>query len=435
MYTLYAGLATLIVFVLSPVLWLAARTDRWGLRQRLLCDIPDDTPDGAPLVWFHAASIGEVTGLARIVHAFSAAYPAHRVMVTTMTTAGLEHARRLVPHAHIHRLAPLDTPYAVRRAVACFRPAALVLVEGELWPVTIAGVHRNGCPVVLVNARMSDRSFPRNRFIRPLIRFMLRRIALVAVQTSVDAERFVAFGAEKNRVHVTGNIKFDKPTVTTDRVTQRQRLGIPEEALVIAAGCPRPDAEEKAVLDALKQTFERHPETVCIWAPRHPERVTPVQRMLTDAGLSVALLSGLNKETPTGAAVVLVDTFGELSVLYAAADMAFVGATLVPLGGHNLFEPAVYNIPVLFGPHTENVREATDALLQSGGGRVVHNGSELADAWTALIEHPRMRRQMGQAAGETARSSGKALEKTMTLLNERIFHVDSQDVPPSVRPQ
>lgn len=420
MLFLYLFFSTLIVLTLSPLLAAAAIADWRGMRDRLGIGLGNDDQDDRSLIWFHAASVGEVVGLARIVNTLLTASPARRTLVTTMTMTGLERARQLIPEASFHHLAPLDTPFVVHRFIRRFRPTALILVEGELWPALVRGADRAGCPIALVNARMSDRSYPRNRFIRPLLRSLLQRVDLLGAQTALDAERFVTFGAEPAKVVVTGNVKFDSATLgsTEERAIIRNRLGIAADRVVLLAGCPRPVFEERAVLEACLRVHTAHPDTLVIWAPRHLDRLPDVQRMLTDAGLTFVLRSHLTGVTPVTEPMILLDTMGELSALYRIADVAFVGATLVPLGGHNVFEPAVFGVPVVFGPHTENVRAAAEALLRFGAGTVVTNGSELAAAWLRLIENPEERRQMGQAAHQATRSDDGALARTMALLDE-----------------
>jgi 3-deoxy-D-manno-octulosonic-acid transferase len=419
---LYTVLTTLLVLLLSPFLLVAALIDWRGMRQRLGFWPPMDPPDGSPAVWFHAASVGEVSGMAAIVNAFIASHPACRILVTTMTAAGLSRARQAIPDAHAHRLMPLDAPFLIRRAVFRIPPAALILVEGELWPALLHVVHTAGRPIALVNARMSDRSYPRNRYIRPLMGDMLSRLTVIGAQTGLDADRFSAFGADPGRIAVTGNVKFDRAAVgpPADRAAVRRGLGIPEETPVIVAGCPRPVEEERAVLRACERVHARHPDARILWAPRHLDRIPEVEKMLRTAGLSWVCRSALDGARPADEPVILLDTMGELSALYGAADIAFVGATLVPLGGHNLLEPAACGVPVVFGPHTENVRAAAEALLRQGGGIRVQDGAGLADAWLTLLEQPERRRRMGRAAAEALRAGDGALERTAALLDRWI---------------
>ena len=329
-----------------------------------------------PVVWFHCASVGEATGLAAVIEEFAKRHPGFEVLVTTMTETGLAYARKHVPRGRYCGLAPLDAPFIVRRVFRRVRPRALVLLEGELWPGMLGAAAAHDCPVALVNGRMSDRSLARNRFVKPLFRSMLRRLAVVGVQHALDGERFIVFGADPIRVRVTGNVKFDLAAGQQGpgREALRRALGLSASEPVIMAGCPRPVEEERAVLAAFVRLRERYPEVKMIWAPRHLQRVPPAEQMLKAAeGLRFVhrtRLGGTDPGGPGGAGagepdrsaapedsggavpgpvdVIILDTMGELASMYAAADMAFVGATLVPLGGHNLLEPAACGIPVLF---------------------------------------------------------------------------------------
>ena len=483
MVIIYLLLYSALTVLLSPILACLSVLDCLGMRQRL--GQRPLVPEGGnqPVVWFHCASVGEATGLAAVIGPFVKRHPGISVLVTTMTETGLAYVRKHVPQARFHGLAPLDTPYIVHRVFGRVRPRALILLEGELWPAMLRAAAAHDCPVALVNGRMSDRSLARNRFVKPLFRKMLGQLAAVGVQHALDGERIIAYGADPERVRVTGNVKFDLAAEQTEQVvpareTARRKLGLAASVPVIMAGCPRPVEEERAVLAAFVRVRQRYPEVKLIWAPRHLQRVTQVGQMLKAAGLRFALRTRLSdpddpgradtandaggesgdrgadgpghadtaydasdtgdesggeggERRPNGAKsaqfeVVILDTMGELADTYAAADMAFVGATLVPLGGHNLLEPAACAIPVLFGPHTENVRASAAALLRTGGGMIIHDGDELARRWLELLENPRKRAQIGAAAGQAVREKSKAVDHTLDLVDRRILDLVNQ---------
>ena len=378
MVFVYTLLYSTLTVLLSPVLACLSILDRYGMRQRLGQRPLISDGENRPVVWFHCASVGEATGLAAVIEGFAERHPGFEVLVTTMTETGLAYARKHVPRGRYFGLAPLDAPFIVRRVFRRVRPRALVLLEGELWPGMLRAAAAHDCPVALVNGRMSDRSLSRNRFVKPLFRSMLRRLAVVGVQHALDGERFIAFGADPVRVRVTGNVKFDLAAGQQGpgREALRRELGLSASEPVIMAGCPRPVEEERAVLAAFVRVRERYPEVKMIWAPRHLQRVPSAEQMLKAAGLGFAHRTRLCGPGGTGdpggagagdpdrsavpdgpggtgpgpADVIILDTMGELASMYAAADLAFVGATLVPLGGHNLLEPAACGIPVLFGP-------------------------------------------------------------------------------------
>lgn len=450
MVFVYTLLYSALTVLLSPVLACLSILDRYGMRQRL--GQRPLVPDGEnrPVVWFHCASVGEATGLAAVIKRFTERHPGFQVLVTTMTETGLGYVRQHVPRARYFGLVPLDAPFIVRRVFRQVRPRALVLLEGELWPGMLGAAAALDCPVVLVNGRMSDRSLARNRFVKPLFRHMLRRLAAVGVQHALDGERFITFGADPGRVRVTGNVKFDLAAeqMGPGREALRHELGLSASGPVIMAGCPRPVEEERAVLAAYLRVRERYPDLKMIWAPRHLQRIPPAEQMLKAGGLRFARRTHLGGTDDTGgpggeggpdgagdpdgpnstdsspADVIILDTMGELASMYAAADMAFVGATLVPLGGHNLLEPAACGIPVLFGPHTENVRASAAALLRTGGGMVVHDGDELARQWLELLDDPSKRAQTGAAAGQAVLECAKAVDHTLDLIDRWILEPD-----------
>ena len=427
MVFVYTLLYSALIVLLSPVLACLSILDRYGMRQRL--GQRPLVPDGEnrPVVWFHCASVGEATGLAAVIEGFPERHPGYQVLVTTMTETGLAYARKHVPRARYFGLAPLDAPFIVRRVFARVRPCALVLLEGELWPGMLGAAAAQDCPVALVNGRMSDRSLARNRFVKPLFRHMLRRLAAVGVQHALDGERFIAYGADPGRVRVTGNVKFDLAAEQQGpgRESLRRELGLSASEPVIMAGCPRPVEEERAVLAAFVRVRERYPEVKMIWAPRHLQRIPPAEQMLKAAGLRFAHRTRLCGPDPAPFDVIILDTMGELASMYAAADMAFVGATLVPLGGHNLLEPAACGIPVLFGPHTENVRASAAALLRTGGGMVVRDGGELALKWLELLDDPGKCTQTGAAARQAVLECAKAVDRTLDLVDQWILDPDA----------
>ena len=430
---IYILLYSTLTVLLSPVLACLSILDRYGMRQRL--GQRPLVPDGenGPVVWFHCASVGEATGLAAVVSRFVERHPGFAVLVTTTTETGLAYVRQHVTQPRYHGLAPLDAPFIVRRVFGRVRPRALILLEGELWPGMLEAAAAHDCPVALVNGRMSDRSLARNRFVKPLFRHMLRRLAAVGVQHALDGERLIAYGADPERVRVTGNVKFDLAAEQTGpgREALRRELGLSASVPVIMAGCPRPVEEERAVLAAFARVHERHPEVRLIWAPRHLNRVPEVEEMLRGAGLAYAHRTRQDTRDPDHFDVIILDTMGELSAMYAAADMAFVGATLVPLGGHNLLEPAACSIPVLFGPHTENVRASAAALLRTGGGMVIRDGDELARKWLELLEDPQKRARTGAAAGRATRESSRAVDRTLDLVDRWILDPDLSSSGPA----
>ncbi|MDE2847651.1 MAG: hypothetical protein OXO51_13140, partial [Gemmatimonadota bacterium] len=325
MVFVYTLLYSALTVLLSPVLACLSILDRYGMRQRL--GKRPLVPDGEnrPVVWFHCASVGEATGLAAVIDGFAKRHPDCQVLVTTMTETGLAYVRQHVPRARYFGLAPLDAPFIVRRVFRRVRPRALLLLEGELWPGMLGAAAAHGCPVALVNGRMSDRSLARNRFVKPLFRHMMRRLAVMGVQHALDGERFITFGADPSRVRVIGNVKFDLAAGQKGpgREALRRELGLSTSEPVIMAGCPRPMEEERAVLAAFVRVRERFPEAKMIWAPRHLQRIPPAEQMMKAAGLRTARRTRMGGHADSGgtspapADVIILDTMGELAVMYA----------------------------------------------------------------------------------------------------------------------
>ena len=337
-----ASAAVVSAVVAGPVAAavLAARPGwRRGLRERLGVGAPSEP--GA--VWIHGASVGEILSALRLVDRLIEA--GHRVIASTWTVTGRDVLRRVRPDIPC-QLAPIDHPWCVDSALARARPAALVLIETELWPCWISAAERQGIPVALISGRVSDRSYPRYRLLGPLARTTLRRLAAIGARTEVDAERFVALGAAPTRLRVIGDLKLD---VGAPRAPLAPDLEGALQGPLVVAGSTHP-GEERAVLDALTKVEAAGLSAALVLAPRHPERAQAALRVARDAGRRARLRSG-----PAGAPllpgeVLVLDTLGELPGLYARAAAAFVGGTLAPIGGHNVLEPVQAGCVAVYGP-------------------------------------------------------------------------------------
>jgi len=361
-------------------------------------------------VWVHAASVGEALAAASLLDALREA--GHSVVVSTQTLAGRDTLRRVRPDLHC-RLAPLDHPWVVERALATARPVALVLLEAELWPCWIAAAARHHVPVALVSGRISDRSFDRYRRVRPLVRRMLRRIDAIGARSELDAVRFLELGAEPGAVTVSGDLKFDGDLVAA--VPARDLLQSLAGGPLFVAGSTHP-GEEWAALQALRVSEAAGHGAVLVLAPRRIERAGEIERLVRAQGRRLLRRSSLAR-APDGfrarpGDVLLLDTLGELRGLWPLATVAFVGGTLAPVGGHNLLEPAICGRPVLFGPHTRDVLHAVEVLEKCGAGRCVADAEELAHALAELLADPakadargrRGRDELARLRGSSARS-------------------------------
>jgi len=378
---------------------------RIGLPERL-----GRRPELSPgSVWVHAASVGEALAALPLLDRLQAG--GRRVVASTTSVAGRDLLRRLRPAIPCH-LAPLDHPWCVARALARVRPAALVLLETELWPCWIRAAHARGIPVALVSGRLSERAFARYRRAAPLFRPALARLAAVGARSALDRERFLALGADPARARVTGDLKAAAaPPVPLAPDLERALAG----ALLFAAGSTHAGEEEAALL-ALAAAEARGAAPVLALAPRQLARAAAVESAARAAGRRVRRRSALGSEPLRPGEVLVLDSLGELAALYGRAALAFVGGTLAPVGGHNLFEPAAAGCPVLFGPHTANALPAAALLEACGAGRRVADPGELARAAAELLCDPAGARARGEAGRRAALAEAGGAERAAALV-------------------
>ncbi|MFO7768404.1 MAG: 3-deoxy-D-manno-octulosonic acid transferase [bacterium] len=381
--------------------------------------------DACGSLWFHAASVGEVGVLARVIPRLASLLPDLPVVVTTVTATGRERARQLLGEGtHIMYL-PLDAPGLVRSAVRTLHPQLLVVAETELWPNLIREVHRYGAPILLVNGRLSEKAFRRYRLVRPGMAGVLGPVEAFCVKSERDRERFTALGASPERVCVAGDLKMEPlPGEGRDREDVRRSARLPADRRVVTAGSTR-EGEEPRVLEAFRAVRRAHPGTLLVLAPRYPHRGDEVEGIIRAEGLEVLRRTRQEGESvPPETDVLLLDTLGELEGVFAASEAAFVGGSLVPVGGHNLLEPAASGVPVLFGPHTEQTGGADEVLLEEGGGRRVRDAEGLARAWNELLADEGLRVRTGERARRAVREGQGALDR-VTARCRRIVGMDS----------
>jgi 3-deoxy-D-manno-octulosonic-acid transferase len=372
--------------------------------------------DGRPRLWFHAASVGEVEALAAIAHGLLAELSGATAIVTTMTEAGRAAARRRIPQAATHRLAPFDRPAAVRSFIAAARPDLVVITETELWPGYFVEARRAGARIAIVNGRVSEQSFERYRWLRPLIAEALGHTDLVLAQTLADARRYRALGAPRRRLVVTGNTKFDLARLAPAPPLRPALARFADAAPTLVAGSTG-RGEEAIALAAWRRLAADFPALRLALAPRHLERTDEVERMLRAAGVSFAKASAMSEDSESAARLLLLDTMGELNALYRHATLAFVGGSLFPgRGGQSLAEPAAAGVPVLFGPFHANQLPIARALLSGEGGQVVRDEREFCAACAALLGDDRRRREAGLAARRSLEMLGGAVSASIPLL-------------------
>ena len=405
----------------TPVIdaWLAHRRrrgkeDRARFGERLgRASLP--RPDGR-LIWMHGASVGESLSLLPLVARLRDGLPDVQVLITsgTVTSAGL--LRERLPDGVHHQFAPVDRPGAVRRFARHWQPDLAVWVESELWPNLILETSARGCPMLLLNGRMSDRSNARWRRAPQLSRPLLAAFDSVLAQTEADAERFRALGAQN--VAVRGNLKNDAHPLPADEdgvAALRQAIG----ARPCWAAASTHEGEEEIVAEAILALRRTFPDLLTILAPRHPERGDATAELLERSGLATARRSTGGAIAP-GTAVYLVDTLGELGLVFRLASIAFVGGSLAPHGGHNPLEPARLDCALVTGPHTENFTEAYAALEDAGAVSRVSDAGTLADAVGALLEDETARAARAAAAHEAARALGGGVEAALGLIRNHL---------------
>lgn len=422
-----SGLVILLELVLAPliaagVIVAFALSPRRGLLSALLAELPErlgrvppdirDRLAGKRVWWLHAASAGEVAGLEPVLAALANRPAVPYIVLTSTTAAGKAAAAKLAGVTYAC-LAPADVYPCVTRFMRALAPERLLLTETELWPSTILAASRAGLKPALINARLTERSFGRYRLIAPLLRPALRALSVVAAQTAPDGDRFAALGAP--RVVVTGNSKYDRgavPAATADADARLKALGFDDKPLFIA-GSTHP-GEEDVVLAAFLQARALGADFRLVLAPRHAERSADALKSLREGGLKPALWSRAAPDAD--GSCLLVDVMGVLPALWPRARVAFVGGTLVPIGGHNLLEPALAGAPVLFGPHTGHIELPALLLENGGGGWRVSDAASLADRLVELSREPARAAGVGGKARELAEGLRGATKRALAAL-------------------
>jgi 3-deoxy-D-manno-octulosonic-acid transferase len=368
-------------------------------------------------VWIHAVSVGEVQAAAPLVGSLRQHYPDIPVIVTTLTPTGASRARALFKEGVRVRYVPFDLPGAVRRFFDRVHPRLAVIFETELWPNLYHECGRRRVPLVLASARLSTRSASRYRRLGALFRDTLAQGVVVAAQAEGDADRFRQIGAAPDRTHVTGNIKFDfaVPPNTVARGQSLRELYARSRPVWVAGSTHR--GEEEAVVEAHRSVCGVHPRALLVIAPRHPNRFEEVAQDLERAGVRFLRRSRAEASGASEPQVLLVDTLGELLDFYAAADVAFVGGSLVPIGGHNLLEPAALGVPILTGPYNFNSEEIARLLVARGAAEIVADSQALASRVAALLADPSERERIGAHGRASVDDNRGALSNLLGLIN------------------
>ena len=413
---LLRGLYSALLYVLLPItvyhlVWRGFRVreyfNRWSERYAAY---PGGC--GRPQVWVHAVSVGEVNAAAPLVNALRAQRPDIRWVITTITPTGSERVRALWGDAVDHVYLPYDVPGSVGRFLGHFQPSLALILETELWPNMLFGCRDRGIPVYILNARLSARSLRGYRLLAPLISRALRTVTCVCAQSQDDARRFVRLGARPDQVVALGNLKFDiavpeqLPAFVDDFHAR-----VPATRPVWIAASTH-EGEEAAVIELHRRLSRQFPNLLLLWAPRHPERFPKVEAQAREQGWVVATRKQ-QRWPDAGTQVFVIDTLGELMAFYACAQVAFVGGSLQPIGGHNLLEPAAVGTPAVTGPHLHNFAEISRRMREAGAVDIRDGAEGVGDALQVLLSDPQARERMREAGLALVANGRGAVARTL----------------------
>jgi 3-deoxy-D-manno-octulosonic-acid transferase len=379
-----------------------------------------------PRIWFHAVSVGEVVALGPLVTAVKALNPTATVIVSTGTETGQDTAAEMIAEAEGLIYLPLDFPSFVKPVVDRIRPDLFVLMESELWPNLIHSLKNTGTKVALANGRVSDRSFPRYKRLRTTFSPILDEIDLFLMSSDTDGHRIGEIGARPDRIHVTGNSKFDAalgefPAGAEERM--RKLFNLAPGVKVFVAGSTHP-GEHEVVLDAYSRLLVRFPDLILVVVPRHVERTALIVTAMEERNMSAPFLRssvdrGLRRRDEQ---VIIVDRIGELSQVFSVASVVFMGGSLVPRGGQNILEPAAWGKVVLFGPHMDDFRDARDFLVSAGAGMQVATGSDLVRKVTEVLSQPDKAELLGRKGREEILRHVGSARKNAEMLTRLLAH-------------
>ncbi|MGC2743420.1 MAG: 3-deoxy-D-manno-octulosonic acid transferase [Candidatus Angelobacter sp.] len=412
-YSLLLACAALLALPWWTVQMLRLGKYRSGLGERLGF-VParlNDAQTGS--IWVHAVSVGEVLAVSQLISELQRQDPDRQSFVSTTTATGQRLARQRFGENRVFFM-PLDFGFAVRRYLNALKPQLIVIAETEFWPNLLHLARKRGTSLAIVNARISDRSFPRYRRFKWFFGRVLSEVDLFLAQTAEDAQRLREIGAPTERVRVSGNLKFDIRPNAQPAVVSGLRAAIGKDSPIIVCGSTA-EGEEELLLATFKTVQQKFPAAVMILAPRHPERFEKVAGLISDSRLTLQRRSLWTPPQPIRSGIFLLDSVGELAAVYEFADIAFVGGSLVPIGGHNILEPAQYGAPILVGPHTFNFREIVSIFEQGGAAKTI-TADALGAEFLSLLGHPEDRRRMGRLAKELFAKHAGATRRTMDAL-------------------
>ncbi len=418
------NLLTYLILIPFAIYWLIKGIGNRSYLDRLQQRFGFGFPRIADSIWVHAVSVGEVQAAVPLIRALLRNYPEQTIVVTTVTPTGAARVASVFGDEVVHCYIPFEFPNAIRSFFAAVNPRAAMIMETEIWPNLYRGCGIRNVPLVLVSARISPKSIPGYRRLLPLIRETLSHGIIIAAQSQADADRFLELGANPRRTFVMGNIKFDveldADLAENGRALRQKLFG--DRPVWVAASTH--DGEEQQVLAAHAELLKRYPQLLLVLIPRHPERFASVLELLKREAIPIVTRTD-QQPCDASTRVFLADTMGEVPLFFAACDIAFVGGSLVPIGGHNLLEPAAQGLPIVTGPHLFNAEEVAQAFVELGACRVIANGDELAPAIAALLDDPQQARAMGVKGREVLERNRGALQRLLVLVEPLFAETES----------
>jgi 3-deoxy-D-manno-octulosonic-acid transferase len=365
-------------------------------------------------IWVHAVSVGEVKAVEKLIERLREQFPDKPLVVSTATPAGQELARArrdIVDHTLYF---PIDLPWCVQRALDRVKPELMIIAETEIWPNFLKICRNRGIRVVMINGRISDKSFARYRLVRPWLRRVFESYSIIGMQSELDRERIQAIGADPQKVTVFGNLKYDvaprKGTVKAELVRLLEGW---QKVWIAASTMP---GEEEVILEAFRQLRDTHYDVKLVIAPRNPERFDPISELLKRSGAEVIRRSELERGNPASASILLLDSIGELAALFHYASVVFMGGSLVERGGHNILEPAWQGKPVVFGPHMENFRDVARLFLEANAAIQIEGPAQLASAVSDLLSNAQKADEIGRKALAVVEQNTGATDRVLRVL-------------------
>lgn len=409
MYIFYNLVFTILFIIAFPYLFIRGILGKHGVFQRLGKLPPSirQLSQNGNIIWIHAASVGEVKALGPLVDAIKSRDSSYKIILSNTTKTGKNQAEKSLKNVDGFFFAPVDLSWVVTKAVKIINPRILILIETELWPNLIRTAKQNGALVALVNGRISPQSYKRYLYFKPLCKAVLSHLDLLCMQTEEDAHRIKTLGVDSLKIKITGNLKFE--AFFWQRFEKRfskANLNLPGDSKLLVAGSTRP-GEEEIILDSYQKLKEKFPKLLLILAPRHLKRLRNIEELLSQKKFTYVRKSRWLKKSKKEAMpqVLILDSMGELTEIYALADVAFVGGSLVPLGGHNPLEPAIYGVPVLFGPHIEHYGSAADILLDTQAASQVKDSQEFFESALGFLNNHLDREVLAQRVKTAIKAS------------------------------